>query len=63
MLIHDKQSMAMKNFRPSNYEKDLNGQALMDDKLGEFIISSYVGQKPCRISAYAQLGEYDVPIG
>ena len=24
VLIHDKQSMAMKNFRPANYEKDLN---------------------------------------
>ena len=41
VLIHDKQSMAMKNFRPSNYEKDLNAQAFKDDKLGEFIISSY----------------------
>ena len=30
VLIHDKQSMAMKNFRPANYEK-----------VGEFIISSY----------------------
>ena len=41
VLIHDKQSMAMKNFRPANYEKDLNAQAFKDDKLGEFIISSY----------------------
>ena len=41
VLIHDKQSMAMKNFRPSNYEKDLNAQAFKDNKLGEFIISSY----------------------
>ncbi len=41
ILIHDKQSMAMKNFRPANYEKDLNAQAFKDDKLGEFIISSY----------------------
>ncbi len=31
----------MKNFRPANYEKDLNAQAFKDDKLGEFIISSY----------------------
>ena len=41
VLIHDKQSMAMKNFRPSNYEKDLNAQAFKDEKLGEFVISSY----------------------
>ena len=33
VLIHDKQSMAMKNFRPANYEKDLNAQAFKDDKL------------------------------
>ena len=41
VLIHDKKSMAMKNFHPSNYEKDLNAQAFKDAKLGEFIISSY----------------------
>ena len=41
VLIHDKQSMAMKNFRPANYEKDLNAQAFKDGKLGEFVISSY----------------------
>ena len=41
VLIHDKQSMAMKNFRPANYEKDLNARAFKDGKLGEFVISSY----------------------
>ena len=41
VLIHDKQKMAMKNFRPANFEKDLNAQAFKDEKLGEFIISSY----------------------
>ena len=41
VLIHDKKSMAMKNFRPSNYETELNAQAFKDDKLGEFIFSSY----------------------
>lgn len=41
VLIHDKLSLRMKNFIPSNYEKDLNAQAFKDDKLGEFIISSY----------------------
>ena len=41
VLIHDKKSMAMKYFRPSNYETDLNAKAFKDDKLGEFIFSSY----------------------
>lgn len=41
VLIHDKKSIAMENFRPSNYEKDLNAQAFKDDKLGEFIFASY----------------------
>jgi hypothetical protein len=41
VLIHDKTSMAMKNFHPSNYEKDLNAQAFKDAKLGEFILSAY----------------------
>lgn len=41
VLIHDKKAIAMKNFRPSNYETDLNAQAFKDDKLGEFIFSSY----------------------
>ncbi len=41
VLIHDKQSLAMKNFRPANYEKDLNAQAFKDANLGEFILASY----------------------
>ncbi len=41
VLIHDKQKMAMQNFRPANFEKGLNAQAFKDEKLGEFIISSY----------------------
>ena len=41
VLIHDKKSIAMKNFRPSNYETDLNAKAFKDDKLGEFIFASY----------------------
>ena len=41
VLIHDKTSMAMRNFQPSNYEKDLNAQAFKDAKLGEFILSAY----------------------
>lgn len=41
VLIHDKKAIAMKNFHPSNYETDLNAKAFKDDKLGEFIFSSY----------------------
>ena len=41
VLIHDKKSMAMKNFQPSNYEADLNAKAFKDPNLGEFVISSY----------------------
>ena len=41
VLIHDKKAIAMKNFRPSNYETDLNAKAFKDDKLGEFIFSCY----------------------
>ena len=41
VLIHDKKSIAMKNFRPSNYETDLNAQAFKVAGLGEFIFSSY----------------------
>ncbi len=41
VLIHDKQSVAMKNFRPAHYGNDLNAQAFRDARLGEFILSSY----------------------
>ena len=41
VLIHSQQSKAMQNFRPSDYEKELNAQAFKDPRLGEFVISSY----------------------
>ena len=41
VLIHDKKAIAMKNFRPSNYETDLNAKAFKEARLGEFIFSSY----------------------
>ena len=41
VLIHDKKTMAMKNFSPAHFEKDLNARAFRDEKLGEFILSSY----------------------
>ena len=45
VLIHSQQSKAMQNFRPSDYEKDLNAQAFKDPRLGEFVISSYLRKK------------------
>ena len=40
VLIHSKKIQKMDNFKPSDYEKDLNGKAFKDN-LGEFIISSF----------------------
>ena len=39
VLIHDKQQQQLKNFVPSGYEKELNGQAFKSN-LGEFVISA-----------------------
>lgn len=41
VLIHDKGARRMENFMPADYETELNAQAFMDPKLGEFTISSY----------------------
>ena len=40
VLIHDKQQTAMKNFVPSDYEKELSGQAFKDH-LGEFAFEAH----------------------
>lgn len=40
VLIHDKQQTAMKNFVPSDFDSELNGQAFKDH-LGEFVFESY----------------------
>lgn len=39
VLIHNKQSEALENFLPANYEKELNAKAFKDT-LGEFIITT-----------------------
>lgn len=39
VLIHDKQSQALKNFSPASYADELNGKAFKDH-LGEFVISA-----------------------
>lgn len=41
VLIHDKEHARLENFCPSAYDEELNGQAFNDDKLGEFLVSSY----------------------
>ncbi len=41
VLIHDRGARRMENFMPADYETELNAQAFMDPKLGEFTISSY----------------------
>ena len=40
VLIHAKEKNKMENFNPSDYEKELNGQAFKDH-LGEFTVSSF----------------------
>ena len=41
IFIHSKEKTALDNFNPGSYETDLNAKAFKDDKLGEFIFSSY----------------------
>lgn len=41
ILIHDKSSLALQNFRPAHYENDLKGKAFKDEHLGEFTIDSF----------------------
>ena len=41
VLIHDMKRTGMENFVPSGFDKELNGQAFRDARLGEFLISSY----------------------
>mgnify|MGYP003408696062 FL=1 len=40
VLVHDKKNTSMDNFKPSDYEKDLNSKAFNDEKLGEFTVTS-----------------------
>ncbi len=40
VFIHRKNTKAMENFKPGNFEKDLNAMAFKDN-LGEFVISSF----------------------
>ena len=40
VLVHEKKNTSLDNFKPSDYEKDLNLKAFNDDKLGEFTFTS-----------------------
>ncbi|EGW47708.1 hypothetical protein HMPREF0666_01165 [Prevotella sp. C561] len=40
VLLHDRKNRKLENFVPSDYEKELNGQAFKDVQLGEFIINT-----------------------
>lgn len=40
VLVHEKKNTSLDNFKPSDYEKDLNSKAFNDDKLGEFTFTS-----------------------
>jgi len=40
ILLHDKKNQKLENFAPSDYDKELNGQAFMDERFGEFLINS-----------------------
>lgn len=44
VLIHDKESSKLENFKPSDYGTELNGKAFKDN-LGEFLISSFPVEK------------------
>ncbi|MGI6242174.1 MAG: DUF6621 family protein [Prevotella sp.] len=41
VLVHHGKSRKLDNFRPSDFETELNAQAFKDDHLGEFLVNSY----------------------
>ena len=40
VLVHNRDSKKMDNFKPSDYETELNAQAFKDKQLGEFLVTS-----------------------
>ena len=40
VLLYDRKNPRLENFVPADYEKELNGQAFKDARLGEFIINA-----------------------
>lgn len=41
ILIHEKDKNKLDNYVPSDYEKELNGQAFEDPQFGEFLINAF----------------------
>ena len=41
VLVRDGKSRRLDNFRPSDFETELNARAFKDDHLGEFLVNSY----------------------
>lgn len=41
VFIHNRRNSRMENFKPADYEKELNGQAFTDERLGEFALSAF----------------------
>jgi hypothetical protein len=41
VLVHHDKSRKLDNFRPSDFETELDAQAFRDDHLGEFLVNSY----------------------
>ena len=40
VLVHNRDSKKIDNFKPSDYETELNAQAFKDEQLGEFLVTS-----------------------
>ncbi|MDD6552403.1 MAG: hypothetical protein PUF37_02290 [Prevotellaceae bacterium] len=45
VIIHGAKKHALENFRPANYEEELNGKAFNDEQLGEFLVNAYAPNK------------------
>lgn len=41
VLVHDTATRRLDNFVPSTFDSELNGQAFRDDRMGEYIVSSF----------------------
>lgn len=46
LLVHDKESREMQNFKPCNYDTELSSAAFRDEQLGEFIVTSLPVEEP-----------------
>lgn len=53
VLLHDKDKGKLQNFAPADYDKELNGKAFRDERLGEFIVNNH-----CRRRRNKRQGRY-----